>query len=99
MPKRSRQLLLVSIKRLLADKRFNDVDQWIKVRVGDSMKLYLPGGGPANVAFIAEVQSWEYFKKDEVDLHPNDVRSASTVGAYFDAIKSWYRSNGWTLTP
>ncbi len=90
---------MISLKRLLAQKRFNNTGDWILVRVSDSLDLYLPGGGPARAAFLYEVHEAQPFADDGVSMHPDDVRHTSTVGEYNDAIKQWYRNNGYTLTP
>lgn len=99
MKTQSRQIILLALKRLLAKKRFGTASDWQKVRVDDSLNLYLPGGGPARVAFLSEIHTTQPYMEDGVSMHPDDVRHTSTVGDYNDAIKKWYRDNGFTLTP
>ena len=99
MKVQSRQRILFSLKSLFAKKRFADESEWQKVRVAHSLNLYLPGGGPARVAFLAEVHKTEPYNSDGVSLHPDDVRHTSTVREYNSAIKQWYRNNEFTLKP
>ena len=99
MKTQSRQILIVAFKRLLATNRFANSGDWQKVRIADSLSLYFPGGGPAISGFLATIHSSKPFESDGVNMHPDDVRLTATVGEYFDAIKKWYRTNGYTLNP
>jgi len=67
------------------------------IRVGDELDRYfqVPQGV---IAFLITLDTSPEFRPDGLALQPDDVREATKVSDLHDAVKGWYRNNGWTVT-
>ena len=67
------------------------------IRIGDDLDRYFQV--PQGVfAFLTTLDTSPEFAPDRLALQPDDVREATKVSDLHDAVKGWYRENGWTVT-
>jgi hypothetical protein len=68
------------------------------IRVADNLDKYfqVPEGVIAFV--VGTLNHWNGFKEDGLALQPANVRKAKTVADIHQAVKDWYKANGWTVT-
>jgi hypothetical protein len=86
--------LLARLKREIGKSTNNPPSS---IRVDDELSRYftVPQGV---IAFAKRLKSKSEFTVDGLNLRANDVRDLTDVAGLHEAVKTWYRAHGWTVT-
>jgi hypothetical protein len=96
MATQKRTAILLAFLRRISAIRYQDPDQWEKVKLDHKVSKYFPGGAEA---FANPINKDAFFKHDEIVMHPDDFRNKNVLGDLYDEIIGRYLKNGWRLFP
>lgn len=87
--------IIARLKRVIGRETNNPPSS---IRVADPLGNYFNPIPQAVIGFGPTLNESPEYKPDGLGLMPRNLRKAKAVADLQEAIKQWYRDNGWTVT-